>query len=183
MHRSWLLERERLINDKTSKETVSNVGQLMSVHWWSVVYRKHNSFDMWMRLMLTLRVLHVWIGSMRAGLSSYRPSSGTRGNPCVTHCVLLSQDSNSGTTLNETGARKPQIGALLCCLICFFFVQMSVFVCYILLIYVWILRFQYCEFYSLNSITKWRINASLAMFIFVFVFVCFLLLCQCHSVG
>ena len=90
MHRSWLLERERLINDKTSKETVSNVGQLMSVHWWSVVYRKHNSFDMWMRLMLTLRVLHVWIGSMRAGLSSYRPSSGTCGNPSVTHCVLLS---------------------------------------------------------------------------------------------
>ena len=121
MHRSWLLERERLINDKTSKETVSNVGQLMSVHWWSVVYRKHNSFDMWMRLMLTLRVLHVWIGSMRAGLSSYRPSSGTRGNPCVLSPEPSVEDSNSGTTLNETGARKPQIGALLCCLICFFF--------------------------------------------------------------
>ena len=30
------------------------------------------------------------------------------------------EDSNSGTTLNETGARKPQIGALLCCLICSF---------------------------------------------------------------
>ena len=158
MHRSWLPERERLINDKTSKETVSNVGQLMSVHWWSVVYRKHNSFDMWMRLMLTLRVLHVWIGSMRAGLSSYRPSSGTLGNPCVTQCVLLSPVLKI-RTLGQLwmklvrGNLKLAIVALLCCLICFYFVQKSVFV--------WMLRFQYCEYYSLNRITEWRINASL----------------------
>ena len=47
---------------------------------------------------------------------------------CHTLCDPSVEDSNSVTTLNETGARKPQIGALLCCLMFFFFVQMSVFV-------------------------------------------------------